>query len=289
MGAYLRQATGFAKQCRRAGDGDWPLWGVRGDPQRGEPALLAVALVQPPHVRYDHADWHRQLRAHADLAWAMADVPAGEHAAAVAAHERLLLLEKFFEDDSAAGGKIVDEDGNELGPAKDEYYLILLAVSPRSKGMGLGSLVLRHMVSMAEQRERDIVLDTSAAALVPYYAKFGFAAQADPRPLPANPPTAASEPQLDAATASTAVSVLMRRRATPSGPAAFFTHAACAEWLAADVRALIDASAEAANTAADAAIRLGGAATGCGAGAAPMNRHVISSWNNRGDGVCGTG
>lgn len=132
---YLRQA-----QQWYMADKTLTFFGLRDAATGG---IVAVTFIVPPERRWD-----------AELCSALDN-----------GDGRLIGYETFYDD-------LFDSLGPKLGEAY--LYLLLLAVDGRRGRRGLGSTMVKHAVAMAEARACALVLDTSDAGLVPYYAKFGF-------------------------------------------------------------------------------------------------------------------
>lgn len=59
-------------------------------------------------------------------------------------------------------------------PSEPHWYLVDIAVAPGAKGRGLGGALMREAIAEAERTGHPLYLETTNAANLPFYAKFGF-------------------------------------------------------------------------------------------------------------------
>lgn len=61
-----------------------------------------------------------------------------------------------------------------LYPQKDFMYLWYIGVDPKLQGHGAGSALMQKITTLADERKRDIYLETSIDNNLPFYARCGF-------------------------------------------------------------------------------------------------------------------
>lgn len=61
-----------------------------------------------------------------------------------------------------------------LQPKEPIYYLWFIGVSPEAQGKGIGSKLLKEVISDSGFEKRIICLETSTTKNIPWYQKFGF-------------------------------------------------------------------------------------------------------------------
>jgi hypothetical protein len=59
-------------------------------------------------------------------------------------------------------------------PNRPFAYLWFIGVQPSAQGMGVGSSLLNQVLKHAADQNRDVFLETSTLANLPWYEKFGF-------------------------------------------------------------------------------------------------------------------
>ena len=63
---------------------------------------------------------------------------------------------------------------NKLHPDELLYYLWFIGVKRKEQGKGVGTDLLKEVISIGEGMNRTICLETSTAKNIPWYKKFGF-------------------------------------------------------------------------------------------------------------------
>jgi predicted N-acetyltransferase YhbS len=58
--------------------------------------------------------------------------------------------------------------------ADDAWYLDAIGVDPARQRSGVGGVLIRHGLALAAKDGAPAFLETSAAANIPYYERFGF-------------------------------------------------------------------------------------------------------------------
>ncbi|MFD4413511.1 GNAT family N-acetyltransferase [Streptomyces sp. NPDC058251] len=73
-------------------------------------------------------------------------------------------------------------------PAEPHWYLASIGTDPSFQGQGIGSTLLRYQLAECDRRDLPAYLESTKAANVPYYERFGFRV-ARTIPIPGGGPT----------------------------------------------------------------------------------------------------
>jgi GNAT superfamily N-acetyltransferase len=141
----------------------WPLSGDTREAIRAMFSTLAQEYVAMRSVWVD-----RTCRAAA--AWLAPDL-VGEFAAV---EERVgVAIAPHTEDNGKAHGRFW-EWVSESMPDEPMWFLDVVAVSPQVQRCGLGTLLIRHGLTMAQNGGVPAMLETATPTNVDYYRRFGF-------------------------------------------------------------------------------------------------------------------
>lgn len=78
---------------------------------------------------------------------------------------------------------------DEIHYRRPHWYIDVVGVDAAYQGRGIGTLLIRHAITLAEQSQLPIWLETQTASNVGYYESFGFRVTVQKHPAPGGPPT----------------------------------------------------------------------------------------------------
>jgi ribosomal protein S18 acetylase RimI-like enzyme len=141
--SYFNQAILWKKSGKQT------LYGIK-----DRDKIIAFTLFIPPSCDWNLDQFKNDFKIHDQLCDKL------ESQESIRVKQRYQVFEKLYE--------------NFPPESNNDYYLMLLACDPDSKGLGLGTKLLKFCVNQANREKTGIVLDTSSYELIKYYQKHGF-------------------------------------------------------------------------------------------------------------------